>query len=175
MDNQIIEDAKLIFKNFSGAEGKFNRAGDRNFHILLDEKKAKQMEKEGWNIKYLTPREEGDVPQPHIKVKVAFGNRPPKIVIISSRGKSQIDESEVGMLDWAELEKVDISITPYEWDYNGQKGVTAYLKSLYATIETDPLEDKYYEAEDSAQNCIGGCGDCFVCDHDGPCKEEKDD
>lgn len=172
MDNAIIENARLIYKNFSGKKGEFNPEGQRNFCILLDDDIAKQMEKDGWTIKYLKPLEEGDSPRPMIKVKIRFDNRPPKIVIVSSRGKSQIGEEEVNMLDWAEMKTVDVNLNPYEWERNGSSGVTAYLKSLYAVIESDPLEEKYEINTDSANGCIGGCGNCAICDNDGPCQDD---
>lgn len=166
MDNLVIENAQLIFKNFSGKEGTFNPKGQRNFCVILDPEVAKNLKKDGWNVKELKPREEGDIPTQILKVNVKFGHRPPNIVIVSTGGKSRIDESEVNMLDWAEIEKVDLTINPYEWEPGK---FSAYLKSLYATIEVDPLEEKYSDVKDSAKTCIGGCGNCDVCDHDGPC------
>lgn len=169
MDNIIIEDAQLLFKNFSGRKGEYNPEGQRNFCVLLDDDVAKQLKKDGWNVKYLKPREEGDKEQAYLQVKIRFDNKPPNIVIVSSTGKSRIDESEVNILDWAETEHVDLNINPYEWHRpNGDSGITAYLKSMYVVIEQDPLEEKYMNAKDSALNSIGGCGDCGTCDGNCP-------
>lgn len=164
LDNIIIENARIGFKNFSGKIGKFNPEGNRNFCVFLDEDIANKLKKDGWNVKYLKPREEGDKEQAYLQVKVRFENRPPNVVIKSSRGKSRIDESEVNMLDWAEIENVDLNISPYVYDFNGNKGVSAYLKSMFVTIEEDPLEMKYVNTPDSAENAIGGCGSCQVCE-----------
>ncbi len=54
----MMEDARIIFRNFAGKEGMYNRDGDRNFCVILDPKLASQMAEDGWNIKILRVREE---------------------------------------------------------------------------------------------------------------------
>lgn len=144
-----IEDARIIFRNFAGKEGQFNREGDRNFAVLLDDAKLiKVLEKDGWNIKHLKPREEGDEPQPYLQVSVNFDGRPPKVAIITSRGRTNLGEKEVEMLDWADIRTLDLIIRPYNWNVNGKTGIKAYLQSLFATIEEDELELKYADLDD---------------------------
>ncbi len=43
----MVEDARLIFRNFAGKEGQYNREGDRNFAVILPDDVAEQMEKDG--------------------------------------------------------------------------------------------------------------------------------
>lgn len=149
----LIEDARIVFRNFSGAEGRFNAKGKRNFNVLLDDETAEAMLADGWNIKYLQPREEGDVPQARVEVEVGWreGSAPPRVVMITSKGKSMLTEDTVQVLDWAEIEHVDMIIRPYEWDVNGRTGVKAYLKSIYVTIVEDALELKYLDVPDTGQ------------------------
>lgn len=146
-DNITIENARLIFRNFSGNQTAYNPQGRRNFCVILeDEKLADALAKDGWNVKELQPREEGDKPQPYMQVAVSYENIPPMIKVISSRGQTILDESTVNMLDWAEIKNVDLIIHPYNWEVNGKSGVKAYVKTMYVTIEEDELAAKYEQA-----------------------------
>lgn len=145
--NIIIEDARIGFRNFSGEEGKFNPKGNRNFCVFLETPFAEELENDGWNIKWLPPREEGDEEQAYMQVSVNYRNIPPKIMMISSNNKTLMTEDMVEMLDWAELEQVDLIIRPYNWEVNGKRGVKAYLKSMYAVLEENELDRKYSDYE----------------------------
>lgn len=151
-DNTVLmEGVKIIFRNFAGKEGQYNREGDRNFAVLLDEPIASVMSEDGWNVKMLKPREgdEDDQPQAYLPVSVNFRGRPPRIVMITSRGRTNIDEDQVETLDWVDIVNVDLIVRPYEWTVNGKSGIKAYLQALYVTIEEDPLEAKYAELDRS--------------------------
>lgn len=139
----LIEDARIIFRNFSGKEGMYNREGDRNFCVVLTPELASQLENDDWNVKYLKPREEGDPDTPYVMVSVNFDNRPPRIVMISSTARTNLGEDMVEILDWAEFRTVDLIARGYEWNVNGKTGTKAYLQSLFVTIEEDALERKY--------------------------------
>lgn len=60
----MFEGAQIMFKNLSGKEGKYNRAGDRNFCLFLDPQDAAQLAKDGWNVKELKPLDEQEDPSP---------------------------------------------------------------------------------------------------------------
>jgi hypothetical protein len=149
-DNTVMmEGVRIIFRNFAGKEGQYNREGDRNFAVLLDETVATAMTEDGWNIKWLKPRDDDEEPsaQAYLPVSVNFKGRPPRIVLITSRGRTNLDEDSVEMLDWVDILNIDLIVRPYEWTVNGKSGIKAYLQSIYVTIEEDPLEIKYSELE----------------------------
>ena len=152
--NITIENARIGFRNFSGKEGRYNPAGRRNFCVFLESDIAPALQEDGWNIKYLQPREAGDEPQAYLQVAVSYANIPPKIVLISGEGKTVLNETNINMLDWAEISNVDLIIRPYNYDVNGKTGVKAYCKTMYVTIEEDEFEKKYYDVPDSAANSL---------------------
>ncbi len=177
-NNIAIEDARIGFRNFSGKEGKFNPAGRRNFCVFLEEDLARTLEKDGWNVRWLQPREEQEAEQGYLQVAVSYDNIPPKIILMSSKGKNILDADSVGLLDWAEIAEIDIIIRPYNWAMhegtkNEKRGVKAYIKSMYVTLSEDEFEKKYFDVPDSATDAIGGCGDCDACD--GGCKDKDKD
>lgn len=157
LPNLTIENARIIFRNFSGLEGTFNRAGDRNFCLVLDEPGlAEKMIDDGWNVKFLKPREEGDEPLPYLPVSVSYKyvNKSPQIFMISSRGRTSIPEDLVMMMDLAEIANVDVVVNPSVWEVNGNTGVKAYLKKMYMTIVEDALDQKYADVPDSAHHAL---------------------
>lgn len=158
LPNQTFQGANIRFKNFSGTEGPMNAKGDRNFSVFLDPETATAMIEDGWNIKQLKPREDGDIPQDYLKVKLNMetvpGQRPPQIKLITSTGQTSITEDMLNMLDWAQISNWDIIISPYYWEMNGKKGITAYCQSLYATLIEDELELKYANVPDSSRGSL---------------------
>ena len=138
-----IEGARIFWKNFAGKGSQFNSEGSRNFCLELDNETADRLKADNWNVKYSNPREEGDEPTPYIQVKVKYGDYPPKIYMVTSRNKTLLDESLIGELDRAEIENVDIIVSPYEWSVGGKSGITAYVDTMYVTIHEDDFAKKY--------------------------------
>src|SRR5215471_5750996 len=152
-DNTVLmEGVRIIFRNFRGKEGQYNREGSRNFAVLLDETVAEALAADDWNVKWLKPREEdeGEAPQAYLPVEVKYEIRPPRIVLVTSRNRRTLEEHEVGDLDFVQILNVDMIVSPYHWTVNGKTGTKAYLQSMYVTIEEDALEQKYAQMDEAS-------------------------
>lgn len=155
-NNITLEGVRIMFRNFSGLPSQFNAAGNRNFCVVLEDPElVHRLESDGWNIRWLKPLDPDDEPKAYLQVKVSFPRegskaRPPKIVMVTSRGNTILDEETVSLLDTAEIANVDMIIRPYNWEMQGRTGVKAYLNSIYVTIVEDELEKKYAAMESSA-------------------------
>ena len=133
-----IDNARLIYRNFAGAGSKFNREGDRNFAIIIeDQETANKLAELGWNVKIKPPRDADDEPFMFLPVKVKFNDRGPNVYLISGDNRVTLDEESVECLDDVDILNVDLDIRPYDWEVNGKSGRTAYLQSICVTQEVD--------------------------------------
>jgi len=142
----LIENAELIYRNFEGRETRFKPAGYRSFNVVLPVDIAEQMAKDGWNVRYQDPRDEDADPRPIIEVTVRFDIRPPRITMITSGGRTMLNESTVAALDWVDIRTADLIARGFEWGDEVKGGIKAYLQSLFVTIEEDALERKYAQS-----------------------------
>jgi len=152
-----IKNAQLKWRNFSGRKGDFNPAGRRLFCVLLDDADAKRLKNDGWNIKWTkpNPRDPLDDPQAFMEVKVSYSKIPPEIWQITEDGKTLFTEKTIHILDWAEIQYVDLEINPYSYDVQGRKGLSAYVKKMFVTIVEDEFEKKYRNVPEATSDSDG--------------------
>lgn len=144
-----IDDARIIYRNFSGRADKYNREGDRNFAVLIpDEALAESLVAEGWNVRIRPPREDGDAPFMYLPVKVKFNDRGPNVYLVTGDRMNKLDEDSVCCLDNVDILSVDMDLRPYNWEVNGKTGRTAYLQSIKVTQQIDRFAHRYSEEDD---------------------------
>ena len=145
-----IDDARLIFKNFSGTGSKFNREGDRNFAVVIPNEEIKDALVNdvnemgvGWNVKIKAPREEGDEPFMFLPVKIKFTDRGPSIYLKTGDRVNRLDEETIDLLDNIEIESVDLDIRPYDDEFSGRAFRSAYLQAIHVTQKVDRFQARY--------------------------------
>ena len=143
-----IDDARIIYRNFKGEGGKFNREGDRNFAVVIPKQEiADALIEEGWNVKIKPPREDGDDPFMYLPVKVKFNERGPHVYLETGKRSNKLDEDSIACLDSIDILKVDLDVRPYDWDVNGKQGRTAYLQGMDVVQDCDRFAARYAEEE----------------------------
>ena len=151
----MIEDATIMYPNFSGEERKFNNAGNRNFVAVIDDPEiATELTEAGWNVTVGRPRFEDDDPIYKLQVAVSFRSMPPyihpaKVYMISNNVQTRLSESTINLLDEVDIMHIDMIIRPRHLSEPTRAGNTikAYLVELRATVAPSPLDAKYAEFE----------------------------
>lgn len=148
VNNIDIENATIIWKNFSGERDKYN-PGKRGFSVVIDDPvMADELSNEGWNIKERPLPEGADSSEQEWTLPVKLNmNRYTQVWLIVGKRKTLLDENTVAQLDIADITNCDISIRPYEWEMSGRSGITAYVDSMYVTIRENRFAEKYADLD----------------------------
>ncbi|MDR2395828.1 MAG: hypothetical protein LBD57_04445 [Endomicrobium sp.] len=132
--NIVLENPKFIYKNFSGKVTQHNVKGMRNFCVILNQETVDAISKDGWHIKYLKNyKEDGLIPYLKVSINYNYINKP-EIIVLSSDGKTILNEDNIGILDKVEIKNSKLIIRSYTYDKglkdNVPANIIAYLKSL---------------------------------------------
>jgi hypothetical protein len=141
-----IQDAQIVYRNFAGKAKTYNAKGLRNFHVVLDKDQAKMLERDGWNVKWPKPREDGEERNPTLKVNVRFDNYPPFILMLTEKGKLELDEESVEVLDFAEIKivkEIKVVGSYYKTD-DGKEGFKTYLSEMVVILSENDIRSKYH-------------------------------
>lgn len=144
-----IDGRQIIFKNFEGRGDKFNREGDRNFSLRIDdENTADALVKEGWNVRIKEGRDEDEGPFMRLPIKVKFTNYGPNVYLRTGDRVNELNEESIACLDNIEIDSVSMDVRPYDWDVNGRTGRTAYLQSMEVVQRIDRFAARYANKND---------------------------
>lgn len=159
-----LDGHQIKFRNFGGRPTKYDsQGGKRTFALILTPEEADALSADGWNVSVPIPKDESYPVIPILNVKVNFtSNYPPEIWVLTDNYKTKLAPETVSSLDYAEIEYVDIVISPHEYQKRDGSGwaANAYLKSLYVKIVKDELAEKYAnipETESSNDNLPFDC------------------
>ena len=138
MNNLIIEDAKVIFPNFSGREGRYNREGNRCFSVMVPDKElALQLLQDGWNVKERLENGESTGEYYINGVNINFDYYIKPVIVYVSNGneveltEEMFDAGIAAQLDGRGAERYDISIRPRTWEKSdGTVGVKGYVDEM---------------------------------------------
>lgn len=146
----IIKGANVVpsLKNFEG--DKFGPSGMRDFVITLEEDEAAQLAEMGYNIFYFNTQDDdgNDISIPELKIRVRFDKFPPEVYTVYGDihgAMTQLDEETIGNLNSLKFLDCYITFTPYNWERNGKKGTTAYLRTMYVVIPKKDFADVFGE------------------------------
>ena len=108
-----FENAKLIFKNFKGEKTQFNREGNKNFCVVIENAEdAEALKNDGWNVKQLSSKDDEEDVLYYLPVAVAFDPYPPRVELIGGR-RVLLDEENISTLDQVDIKTVDLVLRPY--------------------------------------------------------------
>lgn len=125
------------FRNFAGERGMYNAEGDRSFTILFDEATGHYVESLGWPVKWRGPRQEGDEPMGLFTVAIWLNNPrfPTKITLKSGNHETELDESNMSILDVSDIETAKVVVRPYNWTKGDRTGTKPVLRDLEVTLK----------------------------------------
>lgn len=146
-----VDNARIIWRNFAGAQKRYNAEGLRNFHVVLDEQTATLLKRDGWNIKSHKGREEGEPDWFTLKVAVRFDNYPPSIILKNGSVRTQLNEGMLEILDWADLTDLKLMINGSPYKTSTNEGVKAYLSRMVVSISATDFEFSGLDGSTPAQ------------------------
>lgn len=137
IESIVIQDPKIVSKNFSGKVDKHNPRGWRCFSVVIEkESLLEQLRANNWPIRvyYRKKFEEGETRESdkkyYIRVYVNYNyKKKPIIMVQGENGPRNLSESEIDKLDKFEFNVSNMVIRTKELEnIKGEKRVLAFLK-----------------------------------------------
>lgn len=152
-----IDNARITYRNFSGIGNKFNREGDRNFSLIIEDgyvDNEPRSDQEicdilkadtnkygvGWNVK-VKKYDDGGVFM-HLPVKLRFTDST-RVYLKTNDKLVELDEESVSMLDNIDISNVDLDIRPYDDTMVSGPFRAAYVQSICVTQNVDRFKARY--------------------------------
>lgn len=137
----------MMWPNFEGRQTKFTN-GKRFFTIRLPEEVAKDLEDDGWKIKWKPIEKDSEELEPRLQINVNFNYKPLQIFMLANNTKTKLDEESVREIDYAEIIEFEGIVKAFRKP-DLFDGVSASLDTLWVTIRQSDLYEKYGQYRDS--------------------------
>lgn len=150
----VIRDAQVMYMKLSNTPDAFGKT-DRKFDVVLDEDLAESLTNDGWPVKIKNPKNPDYAPYKYMTCKMKFRDDSPNVrydphvEVIDGRTKTRMTAQTVGLLDSERIEKIDLVLSQYHWNNVNGSGISAYVRSMYVTLDSDPLAAEYDFGDES--------------------------
>lgn len=145
-----IDNARILWPNFAGAEKGYDREGDRNFTLVFDnEALVDELIADGWNIKKRASDDPDEPPFMTMKVKLSYKERAdgsvfgPKAYLWTNGIRNELDQDSIACLDHIDRGEINMDIRPHDWEYHGKTGRTARLNVIEVFQNVDRFQERY--------------------------------
>ena len=158
----VVDNAKIIWTNFSGTETPFNRKGKRNFvWVIPDGELAQQLAALGFNIKHRSVRDGYDGEEfDHLRIDISYetdDGRPigeinkewvPEVYLVNDDDYFiPINEDGIGEFDTKIITYALFEFRKYDWTYGGKSGTSAKLKRIFLKVKQDPIMARFKRSD----------------------------
>lgn len=146
IEDIIVEDAKLHYRNFDGEKSQSNPKGALGLGLILDPAKKDFYYEEGWKIKVKEYDDPDRETRYYIPVTISFDNpkHMPRIGVLNVKRNviSEVKPEQLHLYQRnADIIRYDVIVTPYCWTMpDGSSGVKAYLKELIMHVQPTGFE-----------------------------------
>ena len=146
--NLRVENAVVIFRNFSGNPTTFNpNGGKRTFSLCLPAEWAEILKADGWNIKAREVDDGETIYHTEIVVNENSTYPPNLYMLTEFNGEKRLTPLTPDMyvkLDRDAITNLDLEIHPFEHGRGGVGAKKGYLKNLWATLHSvNDFDGKY--------------------------------
>lgn len=149
-----FDHVRIVYRNFEGREGPYNRKDDRNFSIVIPSEDIKNALVNdtnrygvGWNVKVKPSREEGDAPFMTLPVKIKINRYGPNVYLETGRHTRKLDPENIGLIDRISIKDAFVDIRPYDQEIAGRAYRSAYLYSIKVVQDIDRFGEELAESE----------------------------
>lgn len=146
-----IDDAQIIYRDFSGNKTKFSN-GKRSFSLLIDDPSiADALEEAGYSVKRPNNAnmDDGRELPTHMKIKVKYNANGPDIYLVTNGIMTKVPEERVEDLDRIRIVAVDMDVRAYDGEYGGKPFRSAYLNSMRIYQQVDRFMAEYQSQQNA--------------------------